>query len=90
MGEKIIEQFNAGKKMVDISRDLNVPYNTVKSIIRRMHETEKKVEVEVKVTPEDECLCCGKKITSVEGKKKKRFCSSNCRVKYWRMKNAKV
>lgn len=88
MGERIIELFNSGKKMIDISRELNIPYNTVKSIVRRRNGSEKKEEVVVTKSA-NVCLCCGKEITFVEGKKKRIFCSSNCRVKYWRLKNGK-
>lgn len=87
MGERIIELFNNGKKMIDISRELNIPYNTVKSIVRRRNGSEKKEDVVTKSA--NVCLCCGKEIALVEGKKKRIFCSSNCRVKYWRLKNGK-
>lgn len=87
MSDKILELFKQGKKMIDISRELNIPYNTVKSVVRRNEEN--KIKVSLKSSILGKCLCCGKDIAIIEGKKKRVFCSSNCRVKYWRLSNGK-
>lgn len=78
---KVNDLFESGMKGADIARELNIPYNTVKSYLRR-----KKVQVETKVVvvEKEKCKCCGNPIDQPIGKKHKDFCCDYCRVKYWR------
>ena len=78
--DEIRDLKSKGLTNIEISEKLNIPYNTVKSYLRRTGEVE---------VPHDynHCKCCGKKLEMVPGKKDKIFCSSYCRVKYWRAKH---
>ena len=31
----------------------------------------------------DSCLCCGRPLIHIQGKKKKKFCSDKCRMQWW-------
>ncbi len=59
-----------------ISAETGIPINTVKSFCRR-HATE---TAEVQDTF---CLCCGNPLQHTPHKKKKKFCSDACRMKWW-------
>lgn len=54
---------------------LNVSANTVKSICRR--EKLEKLDIE----DFDTCKVCGEKLTHLNGKKQKKYCSDTCRMK---------
>ena len=55
-----------------ISKKLNLPINTVKSILRR--------ENNAKVC---KCKHCGKELKLTAGKKEKKYCDNKCRMRYW-------
>ena len=84
--EKVIELYNQGMKMTDIAIRLQLSYNTVKSIIRR--KTQKTTMTNGNVIQVDNstrrCKVCGSPVNGVFGKREKYFCSSRCRLKYWR------
>lgn len=62
------EEGNGYKK---IARVLDISPNTVKSYLRR------------KRTKEHTCLYCGKLVTQTPGKREKKFCSDECRSRWW-------
>lgn len=49
-----------------------LPVNTVKSFVTR-HPAE----------PEDICLCCGKPLLHTDHKRRRTFCSSVCKNRWW-------
>ena len=72
--EEILKLKNQKRTYKEISDLLNVPLGTVKSTCYR----------NIKNEVVDKCQFCGSPLKHVEGKKKKKFCSDNCRHKYWR------
>lgn len=60
----------AGMSLTDISAQLGISRNTVKSFLQRSKT-------------EDLCLNCGAVLTHTPHKKKKKFCSDKCRMHYW-------
>lgn len=70
--EKIaIKALNAaGMSLTDISAQLSISRNTVKSFLKRSKT-------------EDLCLNCGTVLPHIPHKKKKKFCSDKCRMHYW-------
>ena len=59
-----------------IAETTGISRNTVKSFCQR----------EAAKNPADEhrCLCCGVLVAQTPGHKEKRFCSDECRLKYWK------
>ena len=72
--EEIIKLRNQSKSYEEIANILNVPVGTVKSVCHRVNNDS--------VT--DKCLFCGSPLVHTAGKKKKKFCSDECRHNYWR------
>ena len=64
-----------GKSNAEIAEHLHISPNTIKSYLKR------------KKRSDNSCLMCGITITQTPHRKKKKFCSDQCRQKYWR-KNA--
>ncbi len=64
-----------------IATILSLSTNTVKSFCRRK-EIEKK-ESESKDTEGSVCLLCKEKLMHIKGKRKKKYCSTTCRMKWW-------
>ncbi len=72
-----------------VAKELNLPYETVKSYCKRhlvstpvvSHSTEDSLPVNV--TGTTKCETCAKTIWQVKGRKKKRFCCDACRNKWW-------
>ena len=71
-----------GEAYADIAEKIGASINTVKSFCRRhdvqIHEDEKPVKKDVEY-----CAQCGSELINLPGHKKKRFCSSTCKTKYW-------
>ena len=67
-----------GVSMTEISELTGIPYNTIKGFFRR-HKN--------RLPKTMKCLYCGKAIKVTYGKKLKKFCSDNCRAKYWHQHN---
>ena len=76
---------NEGRSYGDIALLTGLSLNTVKSICRRSKQSEKPKEKHAKKQPQRKCQYCGKPITSIPGKKAKKFCSDACRLKWWSM-----
>lgn len=55
-----------------IADETGLPVNTVKSYLRR-HP----------VSAQSVCLQCGKPVTQTPHRKKKKFCSDRCRLRWW-------
>ena len=55
-----------------IAEKLNISVNTVKSYCRRNN------------LKTSQCAVCGAELTHIPHKKKKKFCSDKCRMKWWR------
>ena len=78
---KIAEMRKAGCGYSEISKALSVSRDTVKTFCRRNNITVDSTE-EPKETA-GICPECGKPITQTSGRKPKRFCSPECRQKWW-------
>lgn len=71
------EEGNGYKKIAQI---LGVSTNTVKSFCQRKNISGAAVPV---TGSESQCQCCGKAIKQIHGRKQKKFCSDQCRMKWW-------
>jgi DNA-directed RNA polymerase subunit RPC12/RpoP len=85
--EQILALRGSGESCANIAGKLGLSVNTVKSFCRRncVH-MEAKAATNVAATITDNknaCPYCGKKITLVSGRKPKKFCSDECRVRWW-------
>ena len=69
-----------GYSVATISKVLGMPYNTVKSHIRRNPD----------IPGTSVCLQCGKPVKQPGGRKEKKFCSDRCRMAYWNGNQDKV
>lgn len=72
---QILSLREKGKSYGEIVTITNVCESTVKSICLR----EKKKNEDI-----SNCKFCGKKLKMISGKKKKVFCSDQCRMNYWK------
>ncbi|MGT2681456.1 sigma-70 family RNA polymerase sigma factor [Streptococcus porci] len=75
---EIIRLRKNGLSYKDISICLNMSVNTIKSVCRRL-----KVEKQSIDTNRSVCLLCKVSLTHTQGKKKKKYCSDTCRMKWW-------
>lgn len=80
---EIIRMRTMGKSFSKISEITGVSRNTIKSFCRR-----NSITIKFNMPPDDlqnsmYCKECGKKLTQNTGKKKRKFCSAQCRVKWW-------
>lgn len=66
-----------------IAQALGLSENTVKSFCKRKNLGGVAAIIQVERPPEDRCQSCGKNITQSPGRKKKKFCSDRCRMKWW-------
>ena len=80
MNRKTIKEIDSlrflGMTTTEISRNLAVSVNTVKSHIRRHPDVPGTLI----------CLYCGQPVIQNEGRKAKKFCSDRCRISYWNQK----
>ncbi|WMJ87805.1 helix-turn-helix domain-containing protein [Anaerocolumna sp. MB42-C2] len=77
-----------GYGYIKIAQLLGISENTVKSFCRRNNLTGKVADETPKIqSPADEgkhlCLNCGVCVEQNPGRKEKRFCSDECRIKWW-------
>lgn len=78
-----VEQLrNNGLGYKRIASVLGVSVNTVKSICQRNHIERNQTE--------EGCKFCGGALYHIKGKKKKKYCSDNCRLKWWNSHPSKV
>ena len=71
-----------GESYASIADDLVISENTVKSYCRRNN-----IGVAIKQeqpTPTEVCANCGCPLLHTPGSKRKRFCSDNCRMAWWK------
>lgn len=67
-----------------IAEALGLTKNQVSAYCRRNNLSGTKAERTVSSHPDrDCCLCCGKPLTQAPGRKPIKFCSNECRVKWW-------
>ena len=80
-----------GETCAKIADKLGISVNTVKSFCRRnignvkteaSIETKTETAVEI-VSGNEVCPQCGSTIVQIKGRKPKRFCSDDCRAKWW-------
>ena len=73
----IISLRNEGLGYRRVAGRLGISENTVKSFCRRYKGDEPEAPVP------GTCKCCGAPVTQTPGRKEKKFCSDECRVKWW-------
>lgn len=71
---EIIRLRRNGETLQNIATSLGVSLGSVKSFVARN---------EIRPYTEGYCKQCGEKLTYIEHKKKKVFCSDKCRMKWW-------
>ena len=78
--QKITNLRTAGNGYKKIGKLFGLSENTVKSFCqrRKLGGVVGKFNVEVAV-----CKCCGKPVPQTHGRKQKKFCSDQCRMKWW-------
>jgi endogenous inhibitor of DNA gyrase (YacG/DUF329 family) len=80
--EQILELRRKGGTYAAIAKALGISENTIKSYCRRNH-------IGVAIKPEQPaatgiCANCGGSLTHTAGAKPKRFCTSKCRMAWWK------
>ena len=73
MVNEILRLKNSGLSYADISKKLNVPIGTIKSVISRNKGKSIK----------NTCKWCGKDLVDTPHRKTKTFCSEECKSKWW-------
>lgn len=86
--DAIVELRGKGCGYGRIADSLGMSVNTVKSFCRRNHLNSIPPAVNTgQNMPSDVdahfCLCCGKPVVQVMGRKQKKFCSDKCRMTWW-------
>lgn len=79
----VIEMRKAGCGYSEISKALSVSRDTIKTFCRRKNIECGSRNTAVQKDVEGLCPECGKPITQTSGRKPKRFCSPECRQKWW-------
>ena len=80
--ERLQKQGYGYRKIATI---LSMSPNTVKSYIKRNLS-----EPELVMEETDVCLFCGEKLVHFPKKKKKKFCSKSCKLKWWHNNSTKT
>lgn len=75
--QKIREMRESGLQFNEISEELGISLNSIKSYCRRENVQQGERTV---------CKQCGKPVNQNINKRKKEFCCPRCRLKYWRAK----
>ena len=83
-GEKMLiaQQRRQGMGYTEIARKLGMSVNTVKSYCRR-NSLGRDVTTSAEDVPDYICRQCGKAFEQVAHRKKRRFCSDDCRLRWW-------
>lgn len=71
---------NKGFSYTQIAEQAGISRNTIKSYCRRNNV---KIEMERNKSDVLSCKQCGKKLEDMSGRKKPKFCSKECRTKWW-------
>lgn len=82
--EHIIALRAKGISYGKIAAELGLSVNTVKSFCQRNKDGELVSKEERKTEPIDKCAQCGAKLLQQLGHRRKRFCSTACRMAWWR------
>ncbi len=72
-----------GEGYKKIARSIGLSENTVKSFCRRTAISKQEKFESASMGESTLCECCGKPIEQSPGRKKRRFCSTDCRRKWW-------
>ena len=81
---EIIRMRENGTSFSKISEITGVSRNTIKSFCRRRNiEIKENIAIEVSDVNELKCKQCGKLLNLVAGRKKPKFCCSECRTQWW-------
>ena len=84
---QIVQLRKAGKSLTQIAEETGITRNTVKTFCRRnglTGDVDAMPELIITDEPfEKPCQCCGKPVLQTPGRKEKRFCSDDCRTRYW-------
>lgn len=84
---KIVSLRKEGRSMTEIADELGLSRNTVKSFCRRhglTGDAQSMPEVSITDAPiEKNCLCCGKPMLVLPGRKERKYCSDACRMHAW-------
>ena len=78
--QKITNLRAAGNGYKKISKLLGLSENTVKSFCQRRNLGRVVVNFNTEVAV---CKCCGKPVPQNLGRQQKKFCSDQCRMKWW-------
>ena len=79
--EKITQLRRKGYGYADISRELKISKDTVKSFCRRNELLKAGNKI---VADKDRCRECGKVLVQQEKRKRRIFCCKSCREKWWK------
>jgi endogenous inhibitor of DNA gyrase (YacG/DUF329 family) len=82
--QRIAAMRGQGESYSAIASALDISENTVKSYCRRNGLGAGYMDAQATACGSDVCACCGKPLTHTPGAKKKRFCSDECRLSWWR------
>lgn len=74
------DEGNGYKKIAQV---LGLSENTVKSFCKRKKMGGVAADRQAENANKSRCQCCGVVITQTPGRKKKKFCSDKCRMKWW-------
>lgn len=77
---EITDLRNKGFSYAEIAKQMSISRNTIKSYCQRNN-----IKIATGLNKSDEMYCkqCGKKLQRISGKKKPKFCSKECRTKWW-------
>ena len=79
-----ISQFReAGYGYYQIAKELGISENTVKSYCRRNRRTSITAQSSADEPMEKSCQMCGKPFMQYPGCREKKFCSAECRNRFW-------
>lgn len=87
--EKIHLMREKGDSYSQIAEAIGVSVNTVKSYCRRNNLNNASEKEEIKESHQD-CKCCGKELIQGTKGQPKKFCSEECRRKWWKKNDSKL
>lgn len=83
MKEQIAQMRADGESYTRIAEILHLSINTIKSFCRRKNLTIVENVYEIQIV-DTNCKYCGKPLMHKAGKKRKLFCSDQCRMAWWK------